>query len=188
MKKLINTLKKTLKGFPQIKSHLDALVALLTILLTITVLVQNWRNLHSTPQNIPSSKSANNTTGRTIIVQATATPPQNKTITSAPTLPSESCQKGIGPISIDSPQEGQNVSSNPICISISYQQGDYCSVVWSYSINSNSYSNYANDEPCFYNLPSGKVTFNLKVKSLVSSDTTTLERDFNYSSSSATTQ
>ncbi len=196
MKKILNKCKKFIKGFPAIKSHLDVFIALLTILLTVTVLAQNWKNLHGATSTttsptqqtpIPSQNSSNHP--KRIYVQVTATPNLNQpTPSPQPTLPLSACTPGIGSIAISSPAQNSTVSQNPVCISINYNQGSYCSSVWAYNINGATYSSYGNAQPCFYSLPSGNITFNLMVKSLVNSDTQSISRSFIYSSTSASLQ
>jgi hypothetical protein len=190
MKKIVVATKKTVKGFPLIKGHLDTLVALLTILLTLTILVRTVHPSTTTTQTTPTpSQSSNGSTVQKIdqYIPVTVTPASAVTVTQAPTLPAQSCQHGLGPIAINSPLEGDTVTSNPVCISISYQQGNYCSAVWSYNVNNSQWSSYANDQPCFYNLPNGNVSFSLRVKSLVTSDTEVLTRNFINNSASSIT-
>lgn len=100
------------------------------------------------------------------------------------TTAASSCNPSLGPVSITSPGEGDTVSSNPVEVQISYDNATYCSAVWSYSINGSSWSNYDNNSVALYNLPNGQIQFQLQVKSLTSSDTTTLTRDFYYNGQS----
>jgi hypothetical protein len=178
--------RQIIKKLPEQKPHLDLIAALLTIPVLITVLLINLGNINnkkvstqpaSTP--VPSVQTAQNTqsaprqtTSKTTVVETTVTPNLTPDATS--------CIKGIGQIDVTYPQEGQVVSDNPLCISINYIQGDYCSVVWAYKINNGNFSDYSNNSVCLYNIPSGDNTFTLQVKSLVNTDTKTIERHFGY--------
>ena len=144
------------------KIHLDWIISILSIPVLITAIIINWGNLSHKPMpvTIPSASPSPQ-----VIVLPTSSP---------------SCTKSIGPISISYPTEGQSVSDNPVCITISYPDTSYCSVVWSYRINNGSWSDFSNNTPCLYNLPNGTTQFDLRVNSTVSSSTTTLSRSFVY--------
>ncbi|MCL4417482.1 MAG: hypothetical protein M1365_12460 [Actinobacteria bacterium] len=99
--------------------------------------------------------------------------------------PIANCKKTVGPISISYPSEGETVSDNPVCITIKYDDPNYCSVVWSYRINNNTWSDYSNNSACLYNLSKGEVKFDLRIQSTVSQDQTkSLSRTFNYQGTS----
>src|SRR5258708_3761435 len=131
-------LKDRLKTLSEKKPHLDFIAAVLTIPLLALTLYLNVANLKNktapvtpTPQPAVTIIEKNNTPQVVI----------PKVITAAqPTANTTSCIKEIGPIEISSPTEGQTVIANPTCIDINYQAGNYCSVVWSYSINSSTWS------------------------------------------------
>ena len=91
---------------------------------------------------------------------------------------SAECIKDIGPIDIVYPKENQTVSEDPVCIEINYQQGNYCSVVWSYRLNGGKYSDYNDKAPCLYNLPAGNATFDMRVKSVASAKELFITRNF----------
>lgn len=187
--RLDKTLKKVSKIRPQ-KLHLDYIAGLLTIPVLVTAILLNFNNISGkkdTDTPTPTPKVI-------ILPQATAVPNGNtnpNVVTAAPV-----CKKAIGPVTIDYPEEGDTISDNPLSISISYSDENYCSVVWSYRINDGPWSSYNNTSPSLYNLPSGSVRFQLRVNSTVSSETKTYTRNFNYiggptptqtASSSATT-
>ena len=181
-KKKILNVKENIKKLPDKKPHLDFIAALLTIPVLITVLILNLANLKPKSTQTTPTPTPGQTTRTIYITQPgggnitpvhTTNPPQ-------PTSNPNSCIKEIGPISISSPQEGDTVTSNPACITISYNTGNYCSVVWAYKINNGPLSDYSNDSVCLYNLPNGTNTFELNVKSLASNSTQTLVRHFTY--------
>lgn len=157
------------------KMHLDYLAGMLSIPVLILAIFINWSNLIH--QNAPT-KPGVSPSPQVIVV------PQKTTQTIIPTN-SPVCTKSIGPISIASPTEGQTVSDNPVCITISYPDATYCSVVWSYRINGGTWSDYTTNSPCLYNLPNGKIQFDLRVTSTVSSDSTSLSRSFTYTGTNA---
>lgn len=176
--------KEGLKKLPDKKPHLDFLAAVLTIPVLVTVLFLNLSNLRAKPT--ASSVTPSITTVPTIDYR----PVRNltplvvtRTVQPSVSVDPNACIKDIGPISISSPNENDIVTSNPVCIGINYQQGNYCSVVWAYQINGGPLSDYSNNSVCLYNLPRGQNTFQLSVKSLSSNSTQTLIRHFTYNSS-----
>lgn len=112
------------------------------------------------------------------VTNPTPTPELNvsPSLAPSPTI----CLKEIGPIAIRSPEENATVTSNPLQIFIDYDQGDYCSVVWSYRLNDGTWSEYGDNDIVIYNLPSGKKTLELRVKSIASPASKTLKRTFTY--------
>lgn len=190
-KKIIKTkLKEGIKKLPAQKPHLDFLAALLTIPVLLTIIYLNFQTINKPPTSPTPSTSPTKTVEIRYIPSAT----QNKIITPVivtntpqPTQP-PACIKDIGPIDIVSPQEGQTVTNNPVCIDINYQAGNYCSVVWAYQINNSPLSDYSNNSVCLYNLPQGQNVFELHVKSLSSPSTKTLRRTFIYNGPTPTIQ
>ncbi len=187
MKNPITAIKNWIKKLPDRKHYIDFIAAFLTIPVLLTVLISNISNIQQ--KKNPVTAKTEKTSTPIIINSPTSQKPPNYNL-SAPSEPpppasvsgnpSPICRKGIGPIEIAYPNEGQIVSDNPLCISINYQSDTYCSVVWSYSINNGSWSNYSTTTPCLYNMPSGNITFDLRIKSLASQDQTTLQRNFIY--------
>lgn len=178
--------KEVVKKLPKIKPHLDFLAAILTIPVLLTVIILNFSTLSKnktasitpTPTDVPSSTNSQVKSLTIIPVKATPTTTAQNT---------NDCSPTIGPISIVSPSENQTVSSNPVCIGISYNSAGYCSVVWAYRINGGPLSDYSNNSVCLYNMPNGPVSFELDVKSLVGNSTTILQRHFTYQGSTAPT-
>lgn len=157
------------------KMHLDYLAGLLTIPVLVTAIVLNWTNL-ARKAPTPSLPVASSPSPQVIVVPQTNTQASQQT---TPT-PTPACLKSVGPISITSPTEGESLSDNPVCITISYSDSSYCPVLWAYQINGGAWSSFTNTSPCLYNLPNGTITFNVKVNSTVSSDSQTLLRTFIY--------
>jgi hypothetical protein len=170
----IKSIPQNIKKIKLRKIHLEYITAVLSIPVLITAIIINVGNL----------------TNKKVVVSATPTPimvpprdPQNRqNVTPTPTA--QICQKTVGPVSITSPTEGQTVTDNPLCIIIKYADSNYCSVVWSYRLNNGSWSEYNSSSPCLYSLANGDVSFELRVKSTVSSDQETLTRNFIYAGNS----
>lgn len=176
-----NNIRESLRKIPSKKPHLDFIAALLTIpllLLSLYLNITNIKNKNAAALTPPPTQS--NMVNQPVVTRivVTATP--------QPTANVNTCVKDIGSISIDSPNEGQTVRDNPVCIDINYQAGNYCSVVWSYRVNKGNWSDYSNNSVCLYNLPSGNNSFDLQIKSLSSASTKTLHRNFVYQSNQTT--
>ncbi len=169
--KLINAAKKISSK----KHHLDFITAVLTIPVLLSVIILNYSNL----QNLKNKNSITPTP--TPVEKIIVVPQQNqKTQNQTPSPTSATCTKDIGPVSISSPSESETVTDNPVCITISYNDPSYCSVVWSYRINNGNWSDFSSNNPCIYNLPSGNVKFDLRVQSTVTQKETDLTRNFVY--------
>lgn len=179
MRQVGQKVKKTLQWLPAIKPHLDLLAGILTIPVLLTVIILNFSNLSKENKSTESTPAAKNSTQPVTVVQIHPT--------SAPSVSTSSCQPAIGPLSITYPAEGQSVTNNPLCITIDYQSEGYCAVVWAYKINNGPLSDYSNNSVCLYNMTAGKVSFELDVKSLVSSQTKTYTRNFTYQPSGTPT-
>lgn len=147
------------------KPYIEFVTAILSIPVLITVIILNFSNL----QNLGKSK-------------ITPTPTENSAVSSPgevePTTPG--CKKEVGPVTINSPQEGDTLDDNPVAVTISHDNTTYCPIVWSYRVNGGSWSAYDNNPISLYNLKQGDVEFELRVKSLSSSDTENLSRNFTY--------
>jgi hypothetical protein len=169
------------KQLPKGKGHLDFFTALLTIPVLLSVIILNYNNLQNsqktkitpTPTPAPNQKQV-------IVVPAVNVPVDKNS--SLPLSPSPAvCKQDIGPIDISSPEEGQTITDNPVCVTINYSDSNYCSVVWSYRINNGAWSDYSNNSPCIYNPPNGNIKFELRIQSTVSQNkTTTLTKNFIY--------
>lgn len=180
------------------KPYIEFITAFMSIPLSITWLLLNMNNIkninaHPTPTPTPA------TVVKTIIqekeVAGVKTVQSTNNQSSAPSVtPStlvkvvekEACKKGLGPVSIVSPAEGQTVTDNPVLFSIQYDNSTYCGAAWSYRVNGGEWSGYSDTSLGVYNLPDGPITFELHVKSIVTDDTTTLVRKFIYKSPTQT--
>ena len=168
-------IKRWYRALPDKKRYLEFITALLTIPVLLTVLLNN----------VSSFQKQNVQTPTPVITQAimsTATPlPLKETISTTQTVtPTQTveCIKEVGPMEILYPTEQDAVSGNPICIEISKQRPNYCSVVWSYRINGGGWSNYTDRTICMYGLSPGVKNMELRIKSIVSGDELILKRSF----------
>ncbi len=185
LKKFFIKIKKWFTKLVNRKHFLDFVVATLTIPVLLTVLITNIMNLQA------KNKTEEKSNEKQIIIK-------NEGLNNPPTgtpekvviTPSENCKKEVGPISIASPEENEEIIDNPVCLTIKHDNENYCSVVWSYRINGGKWSEYSSNSVCLYDVPKGKIRFDLRVQSTVSNDQETLSRNFIYngtSSPSATT-
>jgi hypothetical protein len=160
------------------KPYIELITALLSIPVLITLFLLNLNTLKNinnptptpTPQKEQVFKNGN---------QFFAAPvPETSVIPS--TAPLTLCTKALGPVAITSPDENDTVTDNPVVINIEYDDNAYCGAAWSYRINGGSWSGYDDRSVALYNLPRGSVTFDLRVKSIVTSEEKSLTRKFIY--------
>jgi len=180
--------KKKLERLYEKKPIVEFIVGILSIPSILLLLLLNLKALTNTPNAKPTP-----TPGGAISVPGTNTSFYSRPVTREP-KPSQlpdatqtTCIKGLGPVSITSPNEGDTVMSNPVEIDIAYDDSTYCSAVWSYSVNGSSWSDYNNTSVALYNLPDGPIRIQLRVKSLTNSDSTTVTRNFTYEGPNTTT-
>ncbi|HZE87125.1 MAG TPA: hypothetical protein VE090_02855 [Methylomirabilota bacterium] len=178
---MTNIFKKLFLSYRQIpdkKPYVEFFTALLSIPVLLTVILLNVNSLRSSKDN----KTTNtNTSPVQEKIYVTTMPGGNQTTTTNATA--SPCKQAIGPISIDSPQEGDTITNNPVNVDVNYQQGNYCAVVWSYRINGGSWSDFDNKSIALYNPPSGIIKLELRVKSVVANGEKDLTRNFTYKGS-----
>ncbi|QQS43301.1 hypothetical protein IPM65_04010 [Candidatus Roizmanbacteria bacterium] len=178
------------RNLPDKKKYIEVITATLSIPVLLSVIYMNYINIqekrNGPDTSDPVAEQPKDTTPTIITIirdndNEPTTAPENEDGTPTPTPESKGeCIKDIGPIDILSPQENSTVSGNPLDIDIRYDQGDYCSVVWSYRINNGQWSDYSDNDIVIYNMSSGKKTLELRVRSLVSNQNKTLTRVFTY--------
>jgi hypothetical protein len=170
------------------KPLIEFVVTVLSIPSIILILILNYNAIKNQDNTKPTPTPVQNpiTTGINSKFPNFFSEPVKKETqpTQQPSSSQGPCNRSLGPVTIDSPNEGDTISTNPVEVDISYDNADYCSAVWSYSVNGSNWSPYDNNSVALYNLPNGPVTFQLKVKSLTSSDQTTLTRHFTYNGGS----
>lgn len=182
MEKVKAAIKKarfSYRALPDKKQYVEFFTALLTVPVLLTVIVLNVNNLRN--NNKPVETKPQET--RPIIITTAPDKEDNENqIVVTPT--DDSCREEIGPISITYPEENDVVVDNPVNIAIRYDDDTYCAVVWSYRINGGRYSDFDDKSIALYNPPQGKITFDLRVRSLISGDEEVLKRTFTYQGSS----
>lgn len=189
MENVVNLSKKLLlstKNIPIKKSYIEFFTALLSVPVLITVIMLNLNNLKGNNKSDVASPPPIQKEER-IYIPVITTQDTNKnsvtrdpvTITVIPT--NQACKPQIGPVSISTPSEGNTVTENPASIIIIYKTGEYCAVVWSYRLNSGTWSAFDDKSIALYNLPQGKIKVEVKIKSIVTGDEQILTRNFTYS-------
>ncbi len=156
------------REIPNKKPYIEFFTAVLSIPVLLTVILLNVNSLRQ-------DKKATTPTPQPEKIFVTVAD-SGKTVTTS-TGP---CKAGLGDISIDSPDENDVVTDNPVTMDINYEQGSYCEAVWSYRVNGGKWSDYDDKSVALYNLPQGKIKFELRVKSVVNSATRNLTRSFVY--------
>ncbi len=180
MEGIKKNLKKILTSYrklPDKKQYIEFFTALLSVPVLLTVILINLNNLN--PKKVAPLPNQN----KTIIVSL---PPLNQPTTTrsstSQATPTQ-CNRNLDPVTIGSPSENETVTENPVSVIISYDQQDYCAVVWSYRINGGSWSDYGNDSLSLYNLPQGQIKLELRVKSVVTGQNSVITRNFIYKGS-----
>lgn len=181
IKKKTNSIKHGVKEFHTKKPHLEFFAAALTVPVLITVLLLNLNNLKGNKE--PKIEEASKT--QTIVITQPSSN-QAEAKEKEVVVTKEACKPGIGNVEISSPEEGQNITDNPVEININYDANGYCAVVWSYRVNGGGWSSYDDSAISLYNLANGSVKLELRVKSVVDSSQENLTRNFTYSGASNT--
>lgn len=184
MSKTVKVPKTQLQKFLALAEHkkyLEFFTALLSIPVLITVIILNFNSV----KNLEKNAKPTDTPQRTGFYSAPIVPTV-KSPTTQPLGTQAPCKKELGPISIESPQENDSVTGNPVSIIISYPDDRYCAAVWAYRINDSQWSDYDDKSIALYNLPTGKVKLELKAKSIVVASEKILTRNFTYQGASAT--
>lgn len=163
------------------KPYIEFLTAFLSIPVMITVMLLNFnslKNLNAKPT--PSPLPGVNTQAGFFAEPIGAETPEEPTPDGATPEP---CLRGLGPVTITTPDENDVVTENPVTIDIAYDDKRYCAAAWSYRINGGSWSGYDDRSVALYNLPQGPVKFELRVRSIAGDDTRTVTRNFTYKGS-----
>lgn len=179
IKRKTTSIKRGVKDIHTKKPYLELIAAALTIPVLATVIILNVNNLKGSDAKEPEDDK-----NQTIVI----TQPSNNDDESEKEVivTKEACKAGIGDVEIATPEENEEVSENPVEISINYDANGYCAVVWSYRVNGGSWSSYDDSTISLYNLSNGDVKLELRVKSIVDSSQENLTRNFTYSGASQT--
>jgi hypothetical protein len=175
-KKISQTSKKTFSSkLIKKKPYIEFITAFLSIPVLITIMLLNLnslKNLNGKPTPTPGIDTAK--PGFFTAPIGTEKPSNIGDNSRNP------CIKALGPVSIAAPQENDTVTTNPVTVDISYDDSTYCGASWSYRVNDGDWSGYDDRSVALYNLPQGQVKFELRVKSIVTSEQKTLTRGFTY--------
>lgn len=179
LRNLKEKIKNWYRGLPDKKKYIELVTAILSVPVLITVILLNLGNLSKNKDTekfspTPAKKEEAVTPIQIEIKTNESTPSSGLPVTST------DCKKEVGPIEIVSPEEGQRITSDPVCLDLSYKKGEYCAYVWSYRINGGSWSDYTDKNICLYNLSSGDKKLEVRVKSIASGDEVILKRNFIY--------
>lgn len=172
---MIDKIRRWYRTLPDKKVYFELVAAILTIPVLISVILLNTANLQDKDKSkdvTPTPAQTQNTGAITVIPVEISREPQKS--------PNPSCRKEIGPVNVKSPQEGQVISSDPVCIDVSYTAGEYCSVEWSVRVNEGTWSDFSDKDICLYTMASGKKRVEVRVRSTQSSQEITLQRSFEY--------
>jgi len=182
MKQVLGKIAHHYKDIPNKKPYIEFIAALLSIPVLLTVILLNLNSLTGNKESkttaptppVAQEKIYVTIPGQPVNVQTTKTP-------------SEPCNPGIGQVTIASPDENEIVTENPVQVSINYKSGGFCQVVWSYRINGGQWSSFDDASIALYNPPQGAIKLDLRIKSVVNSDTDAITRNFTYKGSSTPT-
>lgn len=192
MKNPFVAVKDYFRSLPDKKKYIEVITASLSIPVLLSVIYMNYTNIQEkrndrnvTPTPTIEKEKEEKPTIITIIKEKeapTPIPTQKAQISLSPTekITQKECIEEIGPISIENPKEGEVLTEDPVEINVRYDQGNYCSVVWRYRINTENWSDFSDNNFTIYDLPEGEKTLELEVKSLVSKETKNIKVNFTY--------
>lgn len=166
LKKISSKIKKWYLSLPDRKRYIELITATLSVPMMITVIIVNLYSIKKnkivtstatiTPIQVVIENPNATNSGRQPSIISTPTPISTLTLTPTPTPTNPVCKKDIGEIEILSPQEGELITKDNLCINIS-TDNSYCSVTFSYKLDNNDWSDYTtNNNLCFYNLTPGE--------------------------------
>lgn len=177
-------------NLPDKKKYIDLVTAALTIPVLISVIVTNLVNLnHDKNKDIISAKVVQPTVERIIIKETEFPKPTLEkkkteiTITPSPTI---KCDTNLPIFEIISPAENEKISNDPTCVTLNQiDKGNYCSFLHAYRVNdSSSWSTYSDEPICLYNMASGDIKLEIKIKSISIGIEKTYTRNFTYQNKS----
>lgn len=181
-------------NLPDKKKYIDLVTAALTIPVLISVIVTNLGNLnHNKNKDIVSAQVPKPTVERIIIKETESPKPTFEkketeiTITPTPTI---KCDTNLPTFEIISPVENEKISNDPTCVTLNQiDKGNYCSFLHAYRVNDNSSWSTFSDEPiCLYNMASGNIKLEIKIKSISTGTEKTYSRNFTYLNKSTQNQ
>lgn len=174
MKNILQKIKQWYRGLHGKKKHIELMTAALSVPMMLTVILVNMNNIKAQKEKVETA------TPTAAPIQVIIDNPSASTTATIKTSPTKTeCIKEIGPIEILSPQEGEIITTDNVCINISTDK-KYCPVVWSYKLDTGTWSDFNNNDICLYNLTPGKKQLQIKIKSTIVDKSITLQRNFIY--------
>lgn len=183
---MLDKFRNWYRELPDKKKYIEFISALLSVPVMATVILLN---LNSLTQKNNAQPVATPTPVVTRVVETLQ--PVNimqnvkgesssspATSSAVPTPTPKQCKAQVGPITIVNPHENEVISGGSVCVTFDYQQDGYCDVVWSYSLDNASWSDYSASSICLYNLSGGTHVLGVKVKSVSSDNQIVLQRTF----------
>jgi len=154
------------KGLPEKKRWIDVVTAVLTIPVLLTVVISNFLTIQSKKNAEKDNDSEVVTTQAPINITVENPAGSDKPgISPSPEINlNPSCNPDLPEYEIISPKENEIVSNDPLCIVHVVQGSGFCQATWSYRINKSSWPPYTDQPVCLYNMASGDIEFELKVK------------------------
>jgi hypothetical protein len=182
---MLNSLARWYKGLPDQKKYIEIVTAILSVPVLLTVLTLNLNNIRTQKQIVATQESNDVAHNSPVYILPSADAgkafePTSGQVTQPTSTIAEECIRDIGPIDIQSPVEGEHVSTNPVLIRVEQDQGEFCTVVWAYRINGSSWSDYDNTSIALYDMNPGNKTIEVKAKSIASKKEKVLTRSFVY--------
>lgn len=174
---MLEKIKHWYRTLPDKKVYFELVGAVLTIPVLVTVILLNLNNLNNQNKNAKndSKPSASPTSEKNKSYVPVTVEKQEATPS-----PNPSCKKDIGPIQIISPHDGQVISANPVCIEISYKQGEYCTVTWSVKVDNGQWSDFSDNNICLYDMTNGSKMAQVRVRNVDGTKEILLQRTFQY--------
>lgn len=194
---------KNLRDLPEKKRYIEFFSAILSLPVLITVILLNVNNLNNlkknsettpdpTPTNAPISANDNDQNSLSIseiqsmissTIQNSTSPPASSTGTFTPAP--QNCKNEIGPVRIISPREGEIVARDPVLIDIT-NDPEYCSLIWSYSLDGQPWAEFTNKAIYLYNLTPGDKNLEVKIRNPSNDNEIILKKNFTYQGTGAT--
>ncbi len=175
----MSRVRKVIQGLPSKKQYFELVGAMLSIPVLITVILLNTNSLRGNSAKTTTPTPAVVVTEKDrVITQPPQVIYQNTGNDSSSGSSNASCTKDVGQVRIASPRQDEVVSTNPVCFDIASDDDSICPLVYSYRVDSGSWTDYSKNTVCLYNLQSGSHTVDVKVKSSQSDDVVQLRRSF----------
>jgi len=195
IKKAISDFKKSVKAkyraLVDNKKALDFIAAALTIPVMLTLIISNYYNIQNKKKTEPErgetekeitpiEVKVNISPGqRDELLPTLAPTPELNKPTATPT--EKACKLDPAPIKIIFPKEGEVVIDDPVCIDIEVEEEDeYCGFEWAYRVNNAGWSGYSSSQICLFNMKTGGIKLDVRVRNIESGRTKTYTRNFVY--------